>query len=62
MFFFILYFFIMPLLINFRPNVKRTSYGSVWNPESSRQRKKNSKENDFFMFGFIVENIKENQI
>ena len=36
--------------------------GSVWNPESTRERKKNIKENDFLMFGSTVENIKENQI
>ena len=34
---------------------------SVWNPENTR-KKKNIKENDFFMFGFTLENIKENQI
>ena len=28
--------------------------GSIWNPESA-------KENDFFMFDFTMENIKENQ-
>ena len=36
--------------------------GSVWNPESTREWKKNDKENDFLMFGSTVENIKENQI
>ena len=35
--------------------------GSVWNPESTRERKKNSIENDFLMFGFTIENLKENK-
>ena len=37
-------------------------YGYVWNPEIARERKKNSAENYFLMFGFTVKNIKENQI
>ena len=36
--------------------------GYVWNPESTRQRKKIFKENDFHIFGFTLEKIKENQI
>ena len=31
--------------------------GSVWNPESTREKKKNAKKNDFITFGFTVENI-----
>ena len=38
-------------------------FGSVWNPESTRESKKIFiKENDFFMLGFTKENLKENQI
>ena len=36
-------------------------YSSVWSPESTRKRKKNAEENDFFLFGSTVENIKENR-
>ena len=36
--------------------------GSVWNPESIQGNKKKYQRNDFLMFDFIVENIKENQI
>ena len=36
-------------------------YGSVWNPESTRERKKYNEENDFLLFGSTVENIKEYQ-
>ena len=35
--------------------------GYVWNLESTRERKKNTKENGFLMFGFTMENIKEKQ-
>ena len=34
----------------------------TWNPKSARERKKNTKENDFLMFGFTLKNITENQI
>ena len=37
-------------------------YGSVWNPGSTKERKKNVEENDFLMFGSKWKNIKENQI
>ena len=37
----------------------RNSLGSVWNPENKKERKINTKENDFLMFGFTVENIKK---
>ena len=37
-------------------------YGYVWFPENTKERKKNAKENDFFMFGCPMKNIKENQI
>ena len=36
--------------------------GSVWNPESTREKKKSTKENDFRMFGFIVEKKKKSNI
>ena len=44
------------------PQMVSYRLGSVWNPKNTRERKKNIKENDFLMFGFIVENIKEIQI
>ena len=34
----------------------------VSNLESARERTKNTKENDFLMFGFTLKNITENQI
>ena len=36
--------------------------GYVWFPENTKERKKNVKENDFFMFGCTMKNIKENKI
>ena len=36
--------------------------GYVWFPENTKERKKNAKENDFFMFGCPMKNINENQI
>ena len=36
--------------------------GYVWNPESTKERKKITKENDFSCLVSLVENIKENQI
>ena len=50
--------------MNFTQNYNNQSkhQGSVWNPESARERKKNAEKNDFLMFGSVaVENIKENQ-
>ena len=38
------------------------SIGYVWFPENIKERKKNAKENDFFIFGYPMKNIKENQI
>ena len=36
-------------------------WGYVWFPENTKE-KKNTKENDFFMFSCPMKNIKENQI
>ena len=36
--------------------------GYIWFPKNTKERKKNVKENDFFMFGCLITNIKENQI
>ena len=33
------------------------SFGSLWNPESTREREKNTKKNDFLIFDSRVENI-----
>ena len=40
------------------------SLGYVYNPKNTRERKKKkkTKETDFLMFGFNVENIKETKI
>ena len=37
---------------------QRNRLGYVWFSENTKERKKNS----FFMFGFIIEKMKENQI
>ena len=42
-------------------HTKSKKYGYVWNRKILGKEKKN-KENDFLTFGFIMENIKENQI
>ena len=34
----------------------------VWFLESIKERKKNAKKNNFQVFGFIMENMKENKI
>ena len=49
------------ITINIKWPIKEV-LGSIWNPESTRERQKNIKENNFLMFGSIVKNIKENQI
>ena len=41
---------------------KNILLGYVWFSENTKERKKNTKENDFFMFGCPMKNIKENQI
>ena len=35
------------------------SIGYVWFPKNIKKRKKNVKENDFFMFGYPMKNIKK---
>ena len=38
---------------------KSFSLGYVWFMRTSRERKKNVKENGFFIFGFTMKNMKE---
>ena len=35
--------------------------GYVWFPKNTKERKKNIKKNNFFMFNCPMKNIKENQ-
>ena len=62
-----MYYVNTDLLIAFQCDRKvshRYHFDSIWNPKSTRERKKNVKENYFFMFGggFKVKNIKSNQM
>ena len=43
---------------------KRKQLSYVWYPASTKERKKNAKENEFLIFGFIMKNTekKKNQI
>ena len=46
---------IVEYLLFTHPNTMREyeiSLGTVWNPESTKERNKNTKENDFLMFVF----------
>ena len=42
--------------------IRLEALGYVWLSENTKERKKNVKENDFFIFGCLIKNIKKNQI
>ena len=50
------------MLSKMRNQIEQSNLGYVWFPKNTKERKKNVKENDFFMFGCPIKNIKENQI
>ena len=49
-----LFFFLQRSHANLEESLWIKFLGYVWFPKSAKERKNNIKENDFFMFGFII--------